>query len=295
MQASSSGWLKYLWAEMHNAIARAKSTVSIEPAAEAVKDVLKSPLQNHTAKCSVYVYSEHPLARKAIVDALNSDRHLRRCVKTVPFRSLHSAADKERKVGIIDICSVENWTKLVSEWFADGSYAVALLPLDSSSLTEQLKVLYAGVRGIVTLSENLIKELPLAVHSVADGKLWISRSILDEYVRQTNFLLSRLPADDRRFTAREEQIVQFILRGFSNKQIGSLLRISERTVKFHITNILQKSNAENREGLLQKGLTVNTEAAARQDFSSPGSRIERRAQMRSSTCAAVRNQLTKGV
>jgi DNA-binding NarL/FixJ family response regulator len=270
---------------MHSSIARAKSIVSIEPLA--VRNALKSPLQNGAAKCSVYVYSEHPLARKAIIDALNSDRCLRRCVKAVPFGPVHSAAGKERKVGIIDICSVENWATLVSDWFTDGNYTVVLLPLDSSSFTEQLKVLYAGVRGIVTLSENLIKELPLAVHSVADGKLWISRSILDEYVRQTNFLLTRLPVDAHPFTAREKQIVQFILRGFSNKQIGSLLRISERTVKFHITNILQKSNVGNREALLQKGLTVNTEAAAPKDFSSPGSKVVRRPQMRSAISVAA--------
>jgi DNA-binding NarL/FixJ family response regulator len=183
-------------------------------------------------------------------------------------------------VGIIDICSVENWAEVVSEWFAGGNHTVALLPPDSSDATEQLKVLYAGVHGIVTLSENLTKELPLAVHSVADGKLWISRSILDKYVRQTNLLLSRLPTDNRRFTAREEQIVQFIVRGFSNKQIGSLLRISERTVKFHMTNILQKSNVENREALLQKGLAgdADTEKAARREFSSPGRKAMGRAQ-----------------
>src|SRR6478609_4812171 len=99
---------------MHNAIARAKSAVSVEPAARGAKNVLTPPLRDRIAKCSFYVYSEHPLARKVIIDALNSDRHLRRCVKTVPLGPVHSATDRERKVGIIDICSVDNWAKLVS-------------------------------------------------------------------------------------------------------------------------------------------------------------------------------------
>jgi DNA-binding NarL/FixJ family response regulator len=98
----------------------------------------------------------------------------------------------------------------------------------------------------------LDQELPKAVHSVASGRLWIRREILNEYVRQTTLLSSQLPAQSKRFTAREDQVVKFIIRGFSNKQIASLLGTSERTVKFHVSNILQKAGIRSREGLLQK-------------------------------------------
>jgi DNA-binding NarL/FixJ family response regulator len=82
--------------------------------------------------------------------------------------------------------------------------------------------------------------------------LWIRRDILNEYVRQNTLLSALLPVQAKRFTAREDQIVKFITRGFSNKQIASLLGTSERTVKFHVSNILQKAGVHCREGLLQK-------------------------------------------
>jgi len=55
----------------------------------------------------------------------------------------------------------------------------------------------------------------------------------------------------QRFTTREEQIVNFVVRGYSNKQIGSALGISERTVKYHVSNILQKSRVSTRKELLE--------------------------------------------
>lgn len=199
----------------------------------------------------VYIYSRHFLARKAIESALGTDNALKGSIRPEPQSAQCAEADKPQ-VPIVDICSVENWPELVSKWTTLGSLPVALLPPDHSGYAEQLKALYMGVRGIVTLSTNLEQELPKAVHSVASGRLWIRRDILNEYVRQTTLLSSQLPAQAKRFTAREDQVVKFIIRDFSNKQIASLLGTSERTVKFHVSNILQKAGVHSREALLQK-------------------------------------------
>lgn len=200
----------------------------------------------------VYIYSEHPLARRAIEGALTADRSLSGSIRPAPQITPCTEKLDHSQVPIFDICSIDNWPELLFKWNCRGASPVALLPLDHSSHAEQLRVLYMGVRGIVTLSADLDRELPRAVHSVANGQLWISRDTLSEYVKQNSLLSARLPAEAKRFTAREEQVVKFIIRGFSNKQIGSLLGISERTVKFHVSNILQKSEVHSREGLLQK-------------------------------------------
>lgn len=47
-------------------------------------------------------------------------------------------------------------------------------------------------------------------------------------------------------TAREEQILQGISNGMSNKEIGTELGISEKTVKHYVTNVLQKLHVRNR-------------------------------------------------
>jgi two-component system nitrate/nitrite response regulator NarL len=47
-------------------------------------------------------------------------------------------------------------------------------------------------------------------------------------------------------TAREEQILSLVAEGFSNKEVGAQLKLSEKTVKYYMTNILQKLQVRNR-------------------------------------------------
>jgi DNA-binding NarL/FixJ family response regulator len=47
-------------------------------------------------------------------------------------------------------------------------------------------------------------------------------------------------------TERERQILERVADGDSNKEIGVQLGVSEKTVKHHMTNILQKLQARNR-------------------------------------------------
>ena len=201
---------------------------------------------------TVYIYSRHFLARTAIERALGADSTLKEAIRPEPQAAQCAETADKPQVPIVDICSVENWPELVSKWITLGSLPLALLPPDRCGYAEQFKVLCMGVRGIVTLSTNLEQELPKAVYSVASGRLWIRREILSEYVRQNTLLSTQLPVQARRFTAREDQVVKFITRGFSNRQIASLLGTSERTVKFHVSNIFQKAGVHNREALLRK-------------------------------------------
>jgi two-component system nitrate/nitrite response regulator NarL len=47
-------------------------------------------------------------------------------------------------------------------------------------------------------------------------------------------------------TPREEQILSILVQGRSNKEIGNKLELSEKTIKHHLTNILQKLRVRNR-------------------------------------------------
>jgi two-component system nitrate/nitrite response regulator NarL len=55
-----------------------------------------------------------------------------------------------------------------------------------------------------------------------------------------------LPARMRGLSAREAEILRFLLNGYSNKSIARSLGISEATVKVHLKALLRKVNAQNR-------------------------------------------------
>jgi DNA-binding CsgD family transcriptional regulator len=47
-------------------------------------------------------------------------------------------------------------------------------------------------------------------------------------------------------TPREIEVLTWVKYGRNTSETASILKISERTVKFHISNIIQKLDAENR-------------------------------------------------
>lgn len=52
---------------------------------------------------------------------------------------------------------------------------------------------------------------------------------------------SRVP-----LSTRESQVLDHVLRGKANKEIGSAMNISERTVKYHVSSLLQKFGVSGR-------------------------------------------------
>jgi DNA-binding CsgD family transcriptional regulator len=50
-------------------------------------------------------------------------------------------------------------------------------------------------------------------------------------------------------TPQEVTILSLVSRNLSNKEIGHRLRISERTVKFHLTNMFDKLGVRSRHAL----------------------------------------------
>jgi DNA-binding NarL/FixJ family response regulator len=47
-------------------------------------------------------------------------------------------------------------------------------------------------------------------------------------------------------TPREREVLQLVVEGFANKQIARRLRIAEKTVKTHMSHILQKLGVPDR-------------------------------------------------
>lgn len=62
---------------------------------------------------------------------------------------------------------------------------------------------------------------------------------------------------DFSFTKRELEIIQYVIKGTSSKQIGEILFISSHTVDTHRRRILKKANVSNTAELIQFVLVNN--------------------------------------
>lgn len=98
------------------------------------------------------------------------------------------------------------------------------------------------VKGIS--SEELVK----TARAVHGGEAYVSPALAARLLgrRSIEAAPEASPSKFLDLTAREEQILRFVSEGHSNKEIGDLIGLTERTVKHYMTNILQKLHARNR-------------------------------------------------
>jgi len=94
----------------------------------------------------------------------------------------------------------------------------------------------AGAQGYLR-KDVLGEELFQAIKTVAAGQQYVPASI-------ARSLAEHAPGSD--LTERETQVLQLLIKGLSNKEIGNLLHFSENTAKFHVKNILAKLQVSDR-------------------------------------------------
>ncbi len=101
----------------------------------------------------------------------------------------------------------------------------------------------AGAAGYLSKKCSL-EDLGRSIEAAAVGEALVSPKIvgaLFERIRESTYERERLRALDLvRLTRRECEIVSFIQKGFSNKEIAVQLHIEVQTVKNHVHNILEK-------------------------------------------------------
>jgi len=135
-----------------------------------------------------------------------------------------------------------------------GSKFLALLPPDRSGESEMMLLFNWGIDGLVTLHKKWKTELPKAAVALLRGRPWVPSEVLLAFVKQMKALLDRQLLAGQSLTAREGQVLQLLFRRLTNKEIARQLNISERTAKFHVSNVLSKLGLETRRTLLVKAL-----------------------------------------
>jgi len=135
-----------------------------------------------------------------------------------------------------------------------GSKFLVLLPPDRSSESEMMFLFHWGIDGFVTLHKKWKTELPKAAVALLRGRLWVPSEVLLAFVKQMKTLLDRQLLAGQSLTAREGQVLQLLFRHLTNKEIAHQLNISERTARFHVSNVLSKLGLENRRNLVGSAL-----------------------------------------
>ena len=106
-----------------------------------------------------------------------------------------------------------------------------------------------GADGYILKSSSQ-DELLNAIKSVAQGQQYFSPGVTRSLLVESQNVVRSLNPQVEMLTARETEILKLIAEGFSNKEIGTRLFISHRTVDTHRTNLMNKLNTSNIAGLI---------------------------------------------
>ncbi|NRD76682.1 response regulator transcription factor [Bacillus sp. BRMEA1] len=134
------------------------------------------------------------------------------------------------KVIILSIHDDENY---VTHALKTGASGYLLKEMDADALIEAVRVVAEGGSYLhPKVTHNLVNEYRKLAAGVSRGGGYVQTV----EIRRPLHLLTR----------RECEVLQMLADGKSNRGIGEALYISEKTVKNHVSNILQKMNVNDR-------------------------------------------------
>jgi two-component system, NarL family, nitrate/nitrite response regulator NarL len=151
------------------------------------------------------------------------------------------------------------------EQAVDGAVASGLVIIGEAGDLEQLQAAYPEARIVVLADDFAVDALRDAMNAGADGYLMKDVSpealiqslelvMMGEKVFPTNLASMLLSLDStpspmnsiRGLSPREQEILQALVTGASNKLIAIKLGITEATVKVHLKTLLRKIDVNNR-------------------------------------------------
>jgi DNA-binding NarL/FixJ family response regulator len=187
---------------------------------------------------------DHPLVRDGLRARLEAVPH---------FRVVAEAGSGAEALALVDVTDVD--LVLMDITMRDGSGIEATAQLNARhpdvavlmlSMHDKLEyvtqAMQAGARGYV-LKDAPGKDIVLAIDTVMAGGIYYSTAL----ARQ----LAQPAQQDNQLTSREQQVLQHIAKGESNKQIARELDLSVRTVETHRLNIKRKLGIEGQAELIR--------------------------------------------
>ncbi|MFD2615546.1 response regulator [Paenibacillus gansuensis] len=224
---------------------------------------------NTDDKVKIVIADDHQLFREGLKRILNMEDDLEvigECgdgIQVIEFCN-HNKPD----VVLMDInMPVENGvaaTERLREIFPDIKVIILSIHDDESYVFETLR---KGATGYL-LKDMEAEALINAIRSVAMGHAYIHPKVTGKLINQLRRMtyldqkgvvsgseaqlkddgvgVKYVPNDNSPLTRREAEVLRLMAEGKSNKMIGEYLYISEKTVKNHVSSILQKMEVDDR-------------------------------------------------
>lgn len=195
----------------------------------------------------IAVVDEHPLFAEGVLNVLkNSGRFEVVAIGASADQAVAIAREKRPDLMIVEINlpggGLEAARRVTTE-----SPSTKIVFLTSSETDEHVSTaLRDGARGYVLKGIDK-SEFVKIIAEIESGRFYVNPTIAARMLGRT-----RAPAAGvtdgvlSELTVREREIITHVAQGMTNKEVASSLRLGEKTVKHHMTSIMQKLQVRNR-------------------------------------------------
>ncbi|HEX6001350.1 MAG TPA: response regulator transcription factor [Hyphomicrobiaceae bacterium] len=199
-----------------------------------------------SAHLRIAVVDDHPLFREGVVHTLRGACALEIVGEGATADDAIHIAEKELPdILLLDISIPGGGIEATRSITRISPLTKVVVLTISEREDDVTKALEAGAKGYIlkgTSRSNLVETLL----AVSRGESYVTPALAARLLRHvTQQELSRSPSLPE-LTTREAEILADVARGLTNKEIARARALSEKTVKHHMTNIMQKLQVRNR-------------------------------------------------
>jgi DNA-binding NarL/FixJ family response regulator len=173
-------------------------------------------------------------------------------------KALETCEKKDIDLAIMDINMPEMNGIEATEEIKSEYPDIKVLALTMMDEDEHIrKMIEAGASGYILKSSDR-EELLEAITTILEGRHYFSddttQRVMMDLVKSST---KKNDPDPDQITPREREILELIVKEYTNQQIADKLHISVRTVDAHRRNLLQKTDAKNTAGLVTYAIRYN--------------------------------------
>lgn len=204
-----------------------------------------------SAPVRILIADDHPIFRDGLKRLLESERD---------FRVVGEACDGNEAVDLVrrlapeilllDLAMPRRLGLEALRELSTNEVAVRVILLTAVAEREQIvEALQLGARGVV-LKDSATQILLKSIRAVMSGEYWVGRERVSNLVQYLRGLIDSSATASRRkrfgLTPRELEVISAVVAGYANKEIAEHFKISEDTVKHHLSNIFDKIGVSTR-------------------------------------------------
>lgn len=120
---------------------------------------------------------------------------------------------------------------------------------------KMIRAIATGIKGYLDEAARP-EEYKQAIRVVMSGSMWVPRHVMTKFIERVTANPENLHfSQPSTLSERERQVLELLVAGRTNKEIGMELGIEERTVKAHISKLMHKAGVDNRIALSVQALT----------------------------------------